>query len=194
MKIVKIIIPIAAAAAAGAAALIVKKKKPAGTSAAAPGKKAPVKITNPKEGNYSFVSGYKDTQTVNVDFTYDADKYSFKVIEDEFLAYTSDSHVAAIYGDDFNVQIEYADFYPGDNFEKLASGLREKYKGFAPVSYGPNSGYKYYDGDNVCVCLPATEFSYILVTIIKGKAYDDDFTTLTEHPDIEALLSSVKVS
>ena len=80
---------------------------------------------NPREGNYSFVSGFSDAKTVDVKFTYDADRFSFKQIEEEFLTFTSVSHAAAIYGEDFNIQIEYSDLAGGENFAALAENKME---------------------------------------------------------------------
>ncbi len=149
---------------------------------------------NPCEGSYSFVSGYSDAKTVEVKFTYDADRFSFKQIEEEFLTFTSVSHAAAIYGEDFNIQIEYSDFAGGENFAALADVLKEKKKGFAPVVYGDNSGYMYFNGDNVCFVFPATEYSYLLVTVIKDKNSDIDYRDLPEDPDVAAIMGSIRIS
>ncbi len=149
---------------------------------------------NPREGSYSFVSGYSDAKTVEVKFTYDADRFSFKQIEEEFLTFTSVSHAAAIYGEDFNIQIEYSDFAGGENFAALADVLKEKKKGFAPVVYGDNSGYMYFNGDNVCFVFPATEYSYLLVTVIKDKNSDIDYRDLPEDPDVTVIMGSIRIS
>ena len=149
---------------------------------------------NPREGNYSFVSGFSDAKTVDVKFTYDADRFSFKQIEEEFLTFTSVSHAAAIYGEDFNIQIEYSDLAGGENFAALADVLKEKKKGFAPVIYGDNSGYMYFNGDNVCFVFPATEYSYLLVTVIKDKNSDIDYRDLPEDPDVTVIMGSIRIS
>ena len=151
-------------------------------------------VVNPREGNYSFVSGFSDAKTVEVKFTYDADRFSFKQIEEEFLTFTSVSHAAAIYGEDFNIQIEYSDLAGGESFAALADVLKEKKKGFAPVIYGDNSGYMYFNGDNVCLVFPATEYSYLLVTVIKDKNSDIDYRDLPEDPDVAAIMGSIRIN
>ena len=150
--------------------------------------------TNPKQGHYSFVSGSKDAKTVDLGFTYDADRFSFRQIEDEFLTFTSVSHAAAIYGEDFNIQIEYSDYAGGDDFDSLSDVLKEKQNGFANVLYGDNAGYMYYNGDIVCFVFPATECSYILVTVIKDKNSKTDFRELPENADLAAILESLTIN
>ena len=150
--------------------------------------------SNLKKGSYSFVSGFKDARTVELEFIYDADRFFFKQIEEEFLTYTSVSHAAAVYGEDFNIQIEYSDLAGGEDFTSLADTLKEKKKGFAPVNYGDNSGYMYYNGDNVCFVFPATECSYILVTVIKDKNSKTDFRELPENADVAAILESLTIT
>lgn len=183
-----------AAAGAGAAAFFLLRKKsgkasqPAGKADA-----SPVAPKNTASGSYSFVSGYKDAKEVNAAFSYNADGFACKVIEDEFLTYTSDSHVAVLYGDEYSVQIEYSDYYSGDSFEKLATVLAEKYTGFEKLAYGSNTVYKYYDGSNVCFCVPATEFSYLLITAVLGKNSKIDYTQLAGDSDLSYILSSISI-
>ena len=81
-----------------------------------PAAKKPAPAAQLKTGSYSFVSGYKDAATVEVKVGYDPERFSFAVIEDSFPAYSSDSHVAVIYGEDFTAQIEYAGYYHGEDF------------------------------------------------------------------------------
>lgn len=191
MKKWQIIAPVGAVCAGAAAYILFSKKndkKPAAEAKSAPAKKP---VRNAAKGVYSFVSGYKDAATVDAEITYDADRFSFAVIEEEFLSYSSDSHVAVLYGEDFSIQLEYAAYYHGESFEALANHVQEKFKGFGSVSYGENKGVKYIDGDNMCICLPADENSYLLVTLVKAKDNDDDYTTLPDNEDVCALLSTL---
>ena len=151
-------------------------------------------VSDPRKGSYSFVSGYKDAKTVEVAFTYDAERFAYRQIEEEFLTFTSVSHAAAIYGEDFNIQLEYSDLAGGESFAALAESLREKKTGFSPVVYGDNTGYVYFNGDNVCFIFPATEYSYILITVIKDKNSDIDYRELPENDDIAAFMESIRIS
>ena len=78
-------------AAAGAAALVLLKKKPEAKAAPAKGgpakKPAPVKApANLKTGSYSFISGFQNASTVEMTLDYDADRFSFAVVEENFLS------------------------------------------------------------------------------------------------------------
>ena len=192
MKKWLLLVPAIASLAAGTYVLIKKdKQEPAAASEKKDVKKnAPA---NSRQGSYSFVSGFHDAKTVELTFTYDADRFSFKEIEDDFLTFTSVSHAVAIYGEDFNIQIEYFDYSGGEDFDALGESLREKKKGFGHVVYGRNTGYMYYNGDNVCFVFPATEYSYLLVTVIKAKNSDIDFRELPENDDVAAILESFEV-
>jgi hypothetical protein len=125
---------------------------------------------------------------------YDGEDYSFVVIEDEFPSYSSDSHVAVVYGKDFNMQIEYAAFYQGEDFAAHCKTVAEKYQGVAPVRYGSIEGIRFIDGDNVCAALPipGDTHSYVLVTLMKNPDYDEEVSTLPEHPDVRYMLSSLR--
>ncbi len=188
-----LLVPAIASLAVGTLILVKKDKEEADNS---PANKNVQKntVVNPREGHYSFVSGFNDAKTVEVKFTYDADRFSFRQIEEEFLTFTSVSHAAAIYGEDFNIQIEYSDLSGGENFAALADDLKEKKKGFAPVVYGNNSGYMYFNGDNICLVFPATEYSYLLVTVIKDKNSDIDYKDLPEDPDVTAIIGSIQIN
>ena len=183
-------------AAAGAAALgvaaLLKKLSPAEDAAktAAPAKAAAP--ANRKTGSYSFISGYKDAATLDVTLDYDPDKYSFSVIEEDFPAYTSDSHVAVVRSPEFIVQLEYAGYYSGEDFAGLKKSLGERYENIEDVSFGANKAIQYVDGDNVCIAVPVDQYSYLLATLIKGKEYDDDFKTLPAYPPVKAVLDSLK--
>ena len=85
MKKYKLIAPLAlgaaAALAAGVAALL-KKPAEAAESAAAPAPKTPAVPKHRCVGSYSFISGFQNAVTVEMEMDYDSEKYSFVVIED----------------------------------------------------------------------------------------------------------------
>ena len=183
----------AAALAAGVATLL--KKLPEEVAAPAPA--APKIPDMPKMrmcGSYSFISGNQDAVTVELGMDYDGENYSFVVIEDEFPSYSSDSHVAVVYGEDFNMQLEYAAYYNGEDFAAHCAHLGEKYQGIQPVRYGNLEGVSYIDGDNMCLNLviPGDANSYLLVTLMKNPDYDEDYTTLPSHPDVGYMLSTLR--
>ena len=197
MKKLKIVAPIAVAAGAAAAVVLGKKgdgkgaEKGAAKGAAKGGAPA---LKNAKTGTYSFLSGYRDPVTVEVSIDYDSVNSTYAVVEEDFLAYTSDSHVASMHCTDFDMQLEYASYYSGEDFAATAQAFKEKYNGFAEVTYGANKGFKFVDGDNHCMCFPIAgdEFSYILVTVIKAKDSKVAFEDLPQLPELVAMLSSVK--
>lgn len=195
MKNTKILAPLAlAAAAALAAGVATLLKKPAEQAVEAAAPQAPAGIKNLRSGSYSFISGFQDAVTVELGMDYDGEKYGFAVIEDEFPSYSSDSHVAVVYGDDFNMQLEYASYYSGEDFAAHCRGVAERYQGFRPLRFGSLEGVSFIDGDNICIHLPipGDTHSYLLVTLMKSPDNDEDFTTLPEHPDVKAMLGSLR--
>ena len=50
-------------------------------------------VTNQKTASYSFISGFRNATTVELSFPYDADRFSYTVCEEGFLAESGDSHV-----------------------------------------------------------------------------------------------------
>ena len=193
----KVIAPLGVLAAAGAAAAAVLLKKKDGGSApktAAPAaKKAAERETLMKTGEYSFVSGFKDARTVEVRLDYDALRFGFDVIGEDFLTYSSDSHVAVVSGEDFSFQMEYASFYKGEDFALITSAAAQKYAGFAPVRFGAVEGFRYRAGDSVCFCLPVDEYSYLLLTLLKAEGCDKTVEELAESDDLGAILSTLRV-
>ena len=201
MKKAVILAPLGVAAVG--AVLFFAMKKPAGEKSAAPKKAAAAKSGGKakaaapqdlKTGSYSFISGFKDARTVEVSVEYDAAAVSYAVISEDFLTYSSNSHVAAISGEEYSIQLEYAGFYSGEDFAALKKSLSERYQDVKDVAFGANKGLQFIDGDNVCMAFPVDEFSYLLVTIIKGKEYDDPFTTLPDYPPVAAILSSIQIA
>lgn len=197
MKKWQIIAPIGIAAAAAAAVLAMRKKPQAAADAKpAPAAKKPAPAAQLKTGSYSFVSGYKDAATVEVKVGYDPERFSFAVIEDSFPAYSSDSHVAVIYGEDFTAQIEYAGYYHGEDFAAMSAAARGKFQGFGEIEFGALRGIRYIDGDCICMCfpVPGDEYSYLLVTVVKAEGNDDTLDELQDDENLAALLGSVEIS
>ena len=197
MKKWTILAPLGLAAGA-AAALVLLKKKPAEKAAApkaAPAKKdAPKAPANLKTGSYSFISGFQNAVTVDMTLDYDADAFSFAVVEEGFLSYSSDSHVAILEGEDFSLQVEYAAYYSGEDFAAHCASLAEKHQDFAPVRYGSVDAVKYLEGDNLCFCIPIPQddHSYVLVLLFKAKGNDTPLPDLADDPDLGAMLASVR--
>lgn len=196
MKKWQFIAPLGIAAAAAAAVLAMRKKPQTAANAPAPAAKKSVPAAQLKTGSYSFVSGYKDAATIEVKVGYDPERFSFAVIEDSFPAYSSDSHVAVIYGEDFTVQIEYAGYYHGEDFDAMSAAARGKFQGFGEVAFGALRGIRYIDGDSICMCfpVPGDEYSYLLVTVIKAEGNDDTLDELQDDENLAALLGCVEIS
>ena len=194
MSIWKRIAPLGALAAAGAAAaLILRKKKAAAAPQPAPaGKKAAPKEVLMKTGEYSFVSGFKDARTVSVALDYDALRFGFDVIGEDFPVYSSDSHVAVISGEDFSVQMEYASYYKDEDLAFLTDKAQKEYKGFAPVTLAHAEGFRYRAGDGICFCLGVDEYSYLLLTLLRAEGCDKSVEELAGSEDMTAMLESLR--
>lgn len=198
MKAWKIAAPLSLAAVGGIVGIVLMKKKSAAKPAAdkpaakagksTPAKRAPA---NEKTGSYSFISGFQDAATMEATLRYDAERFSFEVVEEGFLSYSGDSHVALVEGEDFSLQLEYGAYYTGEDFDAHIKALREKHADIAPAVYGQNEGCRYYEGDNVCFVFPVDAHSYLLVTGVKAKGNDDELTALPEYEDMKDLLGSL---
>ena len=182
----KVIAPLGLLAAAGAAAALLKKA-PADKKKAAPREKMM------KTGEYSFVSGFKDAQTVEVSLDYDALRFGFDVIGEDFLSYSSDSHVAVITGEDFSMQMEYASYYKDEDLSFITDAAEKKYPGFARVSFNGVEGFRYREGDSICFCLGVDEHSYLLLTLLKAQGCDKTIEELAESEDLNELLSTIRI-
>ena len=191
----KVIAPLGLLAAAGAAAaaLILKKQSDGDAPAPAAKKKADVRERQMKTGEYSFVSGFKDARTVTAALDYDALRFSFDVIGEDFLCYSSDSHVAVITGEDFSMQMEYAPFFKDEDFQTLAAAAEKKYKDFARVSFNGVEGIRYREGDGVCFCLAVDEYSYLLLTLLKAQGCDLTLEELAAGEDVSELLGTIRI-
>ena len=180
--------------AGAAGALILRaaiKKSPAADTAE---KKKVSSVKTPEkplaEGSYSFVSGYAEAATVNVGVKYDSERFSFSVVEEGFLFDTSDSHVALLFGEDFNAQLEYVPFYQGEDFTALRAAAEKARSGFAPLG----EGFRYSDSSSVSVCLPADGSSYLLVSVMLSKGSKLKFEELATADEFTALIGGITVS
>ena len=200
----KWLIAVPAAAAAGAVLLLSRKGKPAAPKAEKPaarkpaGKKsAAVALKNPKTGVYSFASGYKDAKTVEVSLNYDADIHSFTVASEDFIAPTGDSHAAIIYAEDFAMQVEYAAYYHGENFEALSKSIEGQFKGFGKVSFNGIDGVCYLNGGNYCMAFPAADATadYVLITVVlMGDDTEEERAKLPSNPEMNAIMTTLTIS
>jgi len=193
MKRLMLLVPAAGLAAAAVIYTAVKKKK---SAAPAKDEKTAQKAAVPvdlQQGSYSFVSGFKNAVTLNVTLSYDADSYSFDILDSEFPIYTSDSHVAFVSGEDFGFQLEYAAFYGDEGFAGLCSTEREKHPDAKTVTIGGIESLLYIQGDNIVFAIPADEASYILVNVIKDKGNDETLGELSEDPALLAILNTIKI-
>ena len=191
----KVIAPLAltAAGALASGVAILMQKLPKETPPTADNTAA-AKPVNLKTGSYSFISGFKDAATVELSMDYDPEKFSFAIVEDEFLNYSSDSHVAIVYGEDFNLQLEYAGYYSGEDFAAHSTALWEKYRTCGEIGCGAHSGLWVLDGDNIAIHfpIPGDAHSYLLVTVQKTPDYDDEITTLPDYAPLKSLLATIR--
>ena len=190
----KVIAPLALTAAGALATGIAILKQKLPTEAPAAESAPAAKPANLKTGSYSFISGFKDAETVEMRLDYDPEKFSFAVVEDEFLNYSSDSHVAILYGEEFNLQLEYAGYFSGEDFAAHKAALEEKYQVRGAISCGGLEGLWVLDGDNLAIHLPIPEdvHSYLLITVQMTPEYDDEVTTLPDYAPLKTLLDSIR--
>ena len=190
----KVIAPLGLLAVGGAAAALLLKKRDEGGAKSAPAeKKAVPRERMMKTGEYSFVSGFQDARTVEVLLDYDALRFGFDVIGEDFLSYSSDSHVAVVTGEDFSMQMEYASYYKGEDLPFITAAAEKKYPGFARVSFNGVEGFRYREGDGVCFCLGVDEYSYLLLTLLKAQGCDKTIEELADGEDLQELLSTLRV-
>ncbi len=191
----KVIAPLAltAAGALASGVAILMRKLPKDTAPAAESAPAANPV-NLKTGSYSFISGFKDAETVELSMDYDPEKFSFAIVEDEFLNYSSDSHVAIVYSEEFNLQLEYAGYYSGEDFAAHSAALKEKYQTRGEITCGVLTGLWVLDGDNIAIHFPIPDdkHSYLLVTVQKTPDYDDEIITLPDYAPLKALLGTVR--
>ena len=200
MRIKYLWLTLPAVTAVGAVAYFLKKNSGSSSvekSVATPAtKKAPAAPTSVKEASYSFISGFKDAATVELKFAYDAEKFHFSVVEDDFLTESGDSHVGVLYGESFSAQVEYGSYYSGEDFAKLCQELVGKHHDLAEAVYEPLSGVSYRDGDNLCLAfpIPGDEHSYLLITLVKAPDNDDELEALLDYPELRFMLESASFS
>ena len=199
MKKILFAIPVCAVAA-GAAFFALKGKSGGEASAkAAPAKgaakaapKKAAKPANEKSCAYNFACGYSDPAKVEASFRYDADKFSVDTVEEGFLVTTSVPSVVLLTGPDFQFQMEYGDYYGGEDFAAFSKGASERYKGFGTVQYGGVSGIKYREGESVCLAFPAGDAEgYVLFQLFNAKGNDDPVEMLVDRDDVSQIMSSL---
>ena len=158
--------------------------------------KGPWEPKSPKTGYYSFISGFKDAATVELQLPYDSECCSFAVVEDEFLTESGDSHVAVLYGEQFSAQFEYAVYYHGEDFAALTKELASHHQDLSPAVYGVHQGVCYQAGDVLCFAFPIPEdsHSYLLASVLKAPDNDDALSDLRAYPDLSWMLSSMSFS
>lgn len=202
MKKWLVIAPIAAAAAAGAIFALKGKggdKAPAAAPAAKSGGKGKDKafvIKTPKTGVYSFASGYKDAKEVTVNVGYDAEKHTFSVVSEGYVADSGDSHVAVLDASDFAMQFEYAPYYHGEDFAALEKSVEESFKNFGKVSFSGVSGICYTNGGSYCMAFPTgSAADYVLVTVVlMGDDSEEEREKLRTNPEMLAIMNTVTIS
>ena len=190
----KVVGPLAlAAAGALAAAAAILLKRPAEEAVSAPAKQA-IPAGPFSTGTYSFISGNKDAVTVELSMDYNPERFSFEVVAEDFLSYSSDTHVVLVSGEDFRFQLEYADYYRGEDFPALGKSLVERYQTAAPVEFGDLTGMCYVEGDALCIALPIPDnsYSYVLVTVFKAPDNDTDLLDLPADPELGTMLGSIR--
>ena len=198
MKKWALLIP-AAAAAAGAAILLKGKGGDSPAKPAAKGGKkaaAPV-IKNPKTGTYSFASGFKDAKTVDVNLSYDGDSCSFTVASEDFLSPTGDSHVGIIYAPDFAMQIEYAPYYAGEDFEAVKKDAAERFREYGEISCNGIDGVRYFNGKNFCMAFPVAGVNadYVLFNVVcMGDESEEEAAKLPDYPLVQAIMNSMTIT
>ena len=197
----KFLAPVSLAAVGVVAAAVLAKKlsaapaekKPAAPAAAKP-KAAPYAPKSPAAGSYSFISGFQDAATVEVSIPYDAESFSFAVLEDGFLCESGDSHVGLLSGEKFSAQFEYGTYYRGEDFGELQGQLAEKHKDLQAAVYGENAGVCFRDGDNISLCFPilGDSHSYLHVTLVKAGDNDDELEDLLGYPELRYTLGGLR--
>ena len=185
----------AGALAAGVAVLLSRpgRDADAGTAAQSPESGAPA---GPRiSGCYSFISGYQDAAPVELCLDYDPEKFSFAVVEEDFLSPSGDSHVALLAGEDFKLQLEYAAYYSGEDFQAHCRQLAETHQQRGELRCGALEGVWVLEGDNLRISLPipGDAYSYVLLTVQKTPDYDDELTTLPDYPPFRELLSTLRL-
>ncbi len=193
----KVIAPLAMTAAGAIAAGVATLMKKSGSErsetakpTSGPAPSGPLTL-----GSYSFISGYQNAATVEFTLRFDPETASFAVVGEDYLSYSSASHVALLYAKDFDAQIEYAPYYSGEDFEAFSKNAAQKYKDFGPVRYISLEGIRYRDGDTMVLCFPIPDdsFSYVQVILFKHKDNDDPLESLPESSYVRAILDTAKL-
>ena len=188
----------AAAAAAGAAVYVLRKKaaladQKDGAGSGKVSAKAHYAPKTAKVGSYSFISGFKNAETVELSFSYDADAFCFSVVEEGFLVESGDSHVGILTGESFSAQFEYGTYYAGEDFARLRTELMSRHPDLEECSYGAHSALRFQDGDSICLIFPIPDdsSSYLQVSLLKAPDNDDPLSALPEDPALCFILASM---
>ena len=195
-----IMLPVAIGAACGVVTFLLKKKfsvsAPEAGDESVVSEKAQAAPASVKDASYSFISGFKDAETVELKFSYDAEQFRYSVAEDDFLTESGDSHVGVLRGERFSAQIEYGTYYSGEDFAKYCQELVEKHRDLLEAVYGSLSGISFRNGDNLCLAfpIPEDEHSYLLVTLVKAPGNDDELEAILDYPELRFILESVSFS
>lgn len=147
-------------------------------------------------GEYTFLAGMLNGVPVDLTVSYDPEKYFYKVINEDFPAFTSSPEVAVISGEEISLQIEGMDILDGKTFDDVMMEYKEKFKGFDEFSIGDLNGYEFINGDNACIALPidfANE-GWLLVTVIKENSCKESVDELTERYDVASMVSSITLN
>ena len=183
------------ALAAGVSVLLQKTEDDASAPAAKPAKavkpvRDPVTLSL---GTYSFISGFQNAATVELTVPFDPAAESFSVVEEDFISASDDSHVALLYGEDYNLQLEYGAYYGGEGWQAHCAALREKHPDLREVCFGENRGVLFLDGDVLRLDLPVPHdtASFVQITIQKTSAFDGAVTELAEHPALCEQLAGI---
>ena len=188
----------AAVAAAGAAAFVLRKKavpagRKSGAGADSVSAKAPYAPKTEKTGSYSFISGFKNAETVELRFSYDADLFRFSVVEEGFLVDSGDSHVGILSGEALSAQFEYGTYYAGEDFAGFRTELMSRHPDLEECSYGAHSALRFQDGDSICLIFPIPDdsCSYLKVSLLKAPDNDDPLSALPDDPGLCHILNSM---
>ncbi|MCR5136509.1 MAG: hypothetical protein K6C12_05370 [Oscillospiraceae bacterium] len=196
MRIKTILPSVSLGAAAGAVYYFLQKRSSAKSDSAKPAKAVSTLSADLKTGTYSFISGFQDAVTVELTFSYIPEKHIYSIREDDFLVESDDSHVGVLEGENFSLQLEYAVYYAGEDYQKLTEELAVKHHDLTPISYGSNVGVMYQSGDNLSLVFPIPEdtHSYLHVTLVKAAGNDDALEMLPTYQEVEMILRSMKFS
>ena len=95
------------------------------------------------------------------------------------------------------MQVEYAAYYHGEDFEALSKSVAEQFKGFGKVSFNGIDGVCYLNGGNYCMAFPAADAAadYVLVTVVlMGDDNEEERAKLPSNPEMNAIMNTLAIS